>query len=61
MSSSGSDEASEMSKNVKHHSKWSAALVSVIFIAAAITWLFYVPIGVLLAVAGGIVFGFTYR
>lgn len=65
MSDLGADKAPEisceMNKNLKHHSKWSAAIVSVIFIAAAITWLFNVPVGVFLTIAGGVVFGFTYR
>lgn len=66
MSNSEADEVSidktpEMNRNVKHHSKWSAALISVIFIAAAVTWLFNVPIGVMLTVIGGVIFGVTYR
>lgn len=60
MNESDTNKASDV-KRVKHHSTWSTVIVAVIFILAAIIWLFHVPAGIILTIIGGIVFGVTYK
>jgi len=62
MADFGTGADSEPSGQIKkHHSTGSTILISAIFVAAAIAWLFHVPSGIVMTIVGGVVFGITYK
>jgi hypothetical protein len=46
---------------VKHHTRLWTLVVTVIFVASGISWIFNFRLGLGLLILGGIVFGVTYK
>lgn len=48
-------------KFVKHHTKIATVMIIIIFVAAAVAWMYKGSIGLALLILGGVVFGITYK